>query len=224
MHCVAEYVLFKGVVYYTMKRYLYLAGLLLLCLTQAAFPLDKEKTKKRIIKKFDSIDNFSAEFQQDFHWKVLDKHQQREGTMVMAKPDRFFIEMEEMTIVCDGKQVWRYVPENKQAILSPLKRSPEIPSINRFVFNFGKNYTIEALQEKGKHYILHLTPHIEGMSINNLKIWVDKKELLLRKINYSDDNQNENTYTLKHLKINQPVEQSQFTFTVPDGVELFKTD
>jgi chaperone LolA len=198
--------------------------LVLLAVPPAVLGLDKEKTKKKIIKKFSSINNFSAEFSQDFHWKVLDKHQSREGKIIMAKPQKFRIEMEEMTMVCDGKQVWRYTPETKQVLQSPLKHSPEIPSINRFIFNFEDNYTIEALQEKSKYYVLYLTPHLEGMAINNLEIWVDKKDLLLRRIHYFDDNQNENTYTLKHLQVNQPRDPARFTFTVPEGVEVFETD
>ena len=67
-------------------------------------------------------------------------------------------------------------------------------------------------------YIIKLTPR-SGGSVKSAKLWVDKNEDLIRKINIVT-NESSNTYSLKNISLDTGLSPSKFSFTPPEGVEV----
>jgi chaperone LolA len=169
------------------------------------------------------VTDFSADIRQSFFWKVLNQHQEMEGTLRMKKPEKFYISFKDVVMVSNGTAVWRYTPETNQVLKSAAAASPEIPRLSDLIFDFAKNYRIERIEEtKKKLLILWLLPQREMPNVNALRVWVDTRDWLIRELRYHDDSENETIYQLRNIKVNQGLKDGVFDYKVPEGVEVFE--
>ena len=67
-------------------------------------------------------------------------------------------------------------------------------------------------------YVIKLSPR-SGCSVKSAKIWIDKNEYLIRKINVVTT-ESTNTYSLKDISLDAGVSSSKFSFSPPAGVEV----
>ena len=51
-------------------------------------------------------------------------------------------------------------------------------------------------------------------------MWIDKRLYLVRQVEYRNIHEDVTTFVLSDLKVNKRVKADQFTFHVPNGVEL----
>ena len=79
-------------------------------------------------KRLASYKTFSARFEKQFYWAVLDKYRSREGRIYLRRPNRFRIELEGGdVVVADGESVWSYVVHNGQVVISPYEAEIKTP-------------------------------------------------------------------------------------------------
>jgi outer membrane lipoprotein-sorting protein len=94
-------------------------------------------------------------------------------------------------IVCDGRTLWIYLPENKQVILSdvseffePSRFDPARGRAVNFLQGLGsisKDFTIvfgDRMTDQAGNYILELTPRRSSATIQKLFITVNRESLL----------------------------------------------
>ena len=207
-----------------MKKLSFSLSLLIIFLfCSSASAITSEKLAAKVEEKYRSIKDLSMNFTKTLKSEIFETQRETKGKMYLKNPDKFRIETKEEIIVTDGKFLWTYSEQNEQVIKSRLDRSKNIFKPNQYLSNFREEYkaklTGEEKIDKTKCYKLVLTPKKEDSFITKMIIWIDKKNLLAKKLEYQDSNDNQVTLVFDHIKINKGIKDSKFVFKAPEGVE-----
>jgi chaperone LolA len=182
-----------------------------------------ERLALQVEEKYRSIKDLSMNFTKTLKSEIFESQKKVKGMMYLKNPDKFRIETEDETIVTDGKFLWSYSEQNEQVIKSRLDKSKNIFKPNQYLSNFRKEYRAKLTGEerigKARCHVLTLTPKEKDLFITRMTIWVDEKNLLARKIEYQDLNDNQITLLLDHIKTDKGIKDSKFVFKAPAGVE-----
>ena len=177
----------------------------------------------QVERKYRSLKSLSMDFIKMVRSDVFETESKVKGKMILKNPDKFKIQTKAETIVCDGKFVWTYSVENKQVIKNLVGRSENLFWPNQYLSNFRSEYIprLEGEEKinRTKCFKLLLSPKKEDVFIKRMTIWVNKKNLLARKLEYKDSNDNEVTLIFQRIKTNRRIKDSEFIFQVPPGVE-----
>ena len=207
-----------------MKKFSFSLVLLIIFLfSSAALAITSEELATKVEEKYRSIKDLSMNFTKTLESEIFETQKETKGQMYLKNPEKFRIETKDEIIVTDGKFLWTYSEQNEQVIKSRLDRSKNIFKPNQYLSNFRKEYKAELTGEekinKTKCYKLVLTPKKEDPFITKMIIWIDKKSLLAKKLEYKDSNDNQITLVFDKIKINKGIKDSKFVFEAPEGVE-----
>lgn len=174
-------------------------------------------------KRLSDYKTFSARFEKQFYWAVLDKRRNREGRIYLRRPDRFRIELQGGdVVVADGQSVWSYVKRNGQVVVSPYEGEVQTPW--EVFFDYAERYTPIAVEEselQGRScYLVVMAPESEVSVVEQMRIWVDRKKWLLLQVEQLEANGNLTTYLLRDHRTNKKIADEVFAFEVPEGVEV----
>lgn len=182
-----------------------------------------EELAQQVEKKYKSLSDLSLDFTKVTKSEIFENQKKIKGKMYLKNPDKFRTETEDEIIVTDGQFLWNYSEENQQVIKNRLDKSKNTFKPNQYLSNFRSEYKTELTGEekvdKVKCYKLKLTSKKDDLFITKMTIWVDKKSLLAKKLEYQDSNDNQVTLVFDHMKINQGISDSRFVFKTPPGVE-----
>jgi len=182
-----------------------------------------EELASQVEKKYKSLSDLSMDFTKVMGSEIFEAQTKIKGRMYLKNPDKFRTETADEVMVTDGVTLWTYSEENKQVIKDKLDRSKKIFKPNQYLSDFRAEYRVELKGEekvnKVNCYKLELTPQKEDLFITKMTIWIDKKTLLAKKLEYWDSNDNQITLTFDRIKINQGMDDSKFVFKSPPGVE-----
>ena len=213
--------------------------LLTLMVLDTAFAVDVKEISSSFRKKYESMKNFSADFEQTTI--VADKKRVSRGKLNFQKPNLLRQEYfdpaapENMTqlIVADGKIIWAYTPVinqvTKQNLMQDEDRMELLPGFGRSLENVEENYSLnlvaDELAEKSGIHVVELTP--KGQSANPnavfdvLRVWIRDEDSALVQFMYKDK-KNEMTFILsfKNVRSNENLDESTFKFETPKGVQV----
>ncbi len=177
----------------------------------------------KVQKKYDTVHDASVRFTEHVRFGVMNTEQTFTGRFLMKKGGMYRIEGEEQTIVTDGHSVWTYSRENHQVVVDVYKEDPKSFSPDKVLVNVPKNYFATLLpgeESKDESAVLKLTPRDEKSQIKWMKVWINRSDWLMRKIQIQDISENLTTYTLSDIRLNTNLQDSLFRFTAPEGVEV----
>ena len=192
----------------------------------AAFGQSGDQIIAMVQKRLASYKTFSARFEKQFYWAVLDKYRSREGRIYLRRPNRFRIELEGGdVVVADGKAVWSYVVHNGQVVISPYEA--EIKTPWEVFFDYTERYVPIAVEEsalRGRScYLLIMEPENKASVIEQMRVWVDPRRGFLLQVEQHEANGNRTAYVLRDHRVNRRIDGEIFTFEVPEGVEVLDT-
>ena len=177
----------------------------------------------KVEEKYRSLKSLSMDFIKITRSEIFETESKIKGKMILKNPDKFKIQTKAETIVCDGKFIWTYSVENKQVIKNLVNRSENLFWPNQHLSNFRSDYVPrlegEEKVNRTKCFKLLLSPKKDSVFIKRMTIWVDKQNLLAKKLEYKDSNDNEVTLIFQHIKTNRKIKDSEFIFQAPPGVE-----
>jgi len=202
-------------------------GLILLAANNSA--LSKKKITARQIlenvhQKVESIRTLVADFEETFHWVMIDEKQTFSGKLFIGEGDKFRLQTAEQVIVSDGKTLWTYDAGKKQVLIDNVNQSGDDLLPRRLLLKFQKNYQASLLNEEtidGRPcYVLELVSKSEDVFIPKMTVWIDTQTWLTKKLRYEDVNQNVTTYRLRKIKINQKIPEEIFHYKIPLNVQV----
>jgi outer membrane lipoprotein carrier protein len=206
------------------KIAVFMAVLVLTFETEAA---DLSEVTKGIQKTYEKINDLKAKFVQKVTYKTIGRTQKDEGVVNFKKPDKMKWEYSSgELVVCDGKNLWFYIPDEKRVIKADLKTAFSTSTPSNFLSGMGKlteDFKISIKSSQKDITCLNLDPKTPIENLKELVICVDKKEFLVRSSTVVDNLGNETEIEFKEIQVNRGIEDKEFEFKVPQGAEVIES-
>ena len=228
----------------------------LLFLAMTALPAlaaDKTAALKDVVaaleKGYATLQDVQADFSQRTTIAAIKKEQRGSGEVLLKRPAsstamfRFNYTKPKQQIVSNGRQVWFYLPENRQVMVSQVSE----------MFKGGNNIALSYLtglghvsrdfsiafagekRDKGGNYQLELVPHKPSPVLAKLQLTVSVeavehflKDGAVRDIFpivssvVFDITGNETRIDYSRARVNKGIDNGKFSFKIPKGVEVIK--
>lgn len=215
----------------TRTRYIFAAALLSALALALALPMraaaagdDAQELLAKLQDRYKSVRDASVTFSQHVLFGVTKSESSFRGSFVMKKGNKYRLELEDQTIVTDGKSLWSYSKANNQVIINVYREDPKSFSPDKVLVSVPDNYVAAIVGAEtyraSETTILKLTPKAKRGSLRWMKIWVDREDELMRKIQVFDAGENTITYELDEILLNTGVADSRFEFVPPPKAEV----
>lgn len=219
----------------------------------SAQPARAEAQLKAVIatveQSYNSLSDLQANFSQRTYMASMKREQKGAGTLSIKKKTkgaamfRFDYTKPRQLIVSDGSTVWYYLPDNRQVMVSDLKRLFEggqgvtlnyLTGIGRI----SRDFTISPLKEgrdaKG-NYLLELIPKTPSQNLAKLELTVAAEAVaaylkkgsirntfpVLTSVIY-DQMGTKTTIDFSKVRVNRGLPASLFQFKIPAGTEIVR--
>jgi chaperone LolA len=183
-----------------------------------------EDVLQRVRDRYDQITDARLYFTQMVTMALAGIEQKVSGTLYLKKPNMYRLELPERTVVTDGKTVWSYSVPNKQVLIDRFKLTPGSLTPEQILTGAPEDFSSTLLDPErvgdSKTIVVKLTPRNDASLIESLKLWVDDQSWLIKKVELIDVNEKKTEYLVRDIKTNTGLPDSQFTYEVPDGVEV----
>ena len=171
------------------------------------------------------VKGISADFTQDtFNAKgVVQQH--NEGVLKAQEPNRFYwktVEPYPQEIVTDGKTLWVYDPDLAQVAIKPFEENYSRTPAMLFAGNaavISQQFTVEKLGDVAEGFRL-LPKNKQGDLFESLEMTFEKNIPVSMTIR--DAMQQKTTIYFSKVSINPAINDSQFRFVPPAGVEVLQ--
>ncbi len=183
-------------------------------------------------KRYASVQAVSAEFQQSYRAPGID--QVESGSLLMKKPGLMRWEYrapEPKLFVADGRNTYLYTPEDRQVLVSPLTAAEIHSTPLQFLLGQGDillSFAAVPETEFGPKFVgstmLRLTPRKREPEYAFLVLECDQKSYDLRRIIIREVSGNTSEFVLSNLVANIKIDNKQFQFKIPRGVEVVHLD
>jgi len=231
-------------------------AMVLLMLTMVSAPVwaaEKKASLKDVVaaleKGYASLQDVQADFVQKTVIAGINREQKGSGELFLKKPAstaamfRFNYAKPKQQIVSNGKQVWFYLPENKQVMVSPVADMFKggnsialnyLTGLGHVSRDFSASFAREP-QDKNGNYQLELLPKSPSPVLAKLQLTVsgaavehfmrdnsvqDIFPVIASVIHDAGGNQTRIDYS--RVRVNKGLANSRFSFKVPPGVEVIK--
>jgi chaperone LolA len=185
---------------------------------------DASEILSKVRYRYSSVKDATVRFTQHVRFGVTKSEQSFGGTFRMRKGNQYRIELDQQTIVTDGKSVWSYSAANNQVVIDRFKDDPHSYTPDRILVDLPENSVSTLLGRDtigGRECsILKMTPKDAKSTVVWIKLWVDRSEWLAKKIQVLDIGENFTTYTIGSIAINTALPDSVFRYSPPPGAEV----
>ena len=181
----------------------------------------------KLRKKYDKTATLSAAFTQTTVFAVSKARQSSQGTIALAKGNRYRIAYDDRVIVCDGATVWSWSKGNGQVVVDRFREDPNGLTPERLLAKLPEEYTPSLLAPESiadvEVEVVKMTPSApskSGKQLRWLKLWIDEDRMSVVRLQTSDLAGNETTYDLRETAMDRGLPDSTFRFTPPPGAEV----
>jgi outer membrane lipoprotein carrier protein len=222
----------------------------------AAFPApaaEKQVALKDVVasleKGYATLQDVQADFSQKTVIAGIKKEQRGNGEVLLKRPGsatamfRFNYAKPKQQIISNGKQVWFYLPDNKQVMVSPVtdmfKGSNNIAlsyltglgHVSRdFDITFAReqrdrngNFQIELVPKKPSPVLSKLQLSVSAEAVERFLQDGEVKDIFpVASSVVFDAGGNETRIDYSHARVNKGIDNAKFTFSIPKGVEVIK--
>ena len=178
----------------------------------------------KVEKKIMSLGEFSVHFEMRFEADGTDDIQQLEGTLYWDGEHCFRMQTPQQVIVSDGETLWMYdTIENQVLIYDPNDGIP-ILTPRQLLYEYSEGYRIEKI-EKTEYAemtcdLLYMLPKEPTDPTRSVKVWVDRKERLTRKLLTEDLVGNITIFEFENFDCESEIPEDIYHFDPPAGVEI----
>jgi outer membrane lipoprotein carrier protein len=181
-------------------------------------------------KKYDTVRDFSADFQHIYTGGVLRKQLSERGRLFIKKPGKMrweYTAPDKKTFVSDGVKIYSYMPADRQVIVSSMPKSAQATTPALFLTGQGnivRDFTVsEATVPKAMPAgtrTLKLVPKTPQADFESLLLSLDPTLLVLRGLESVDAQGGTSSFLFTNLKENVGLADKDFAFTMPRGVDV----
>jgi outer membrane lipoprotein carrier protein len=226
---------------------------LVLLLCTAVLAADRPAVLKDVVaaleKGYAGLQDVQADFTQRTTIAGINREQKGNGEVLLKRPAsatamfRFDYAKPKQQIISNGRQVWFYIPENRQVMVSPvaemfkggnsiaLSYLTGLGHVSRdFDVSFAKeprdrngNYQLVLVPKKPTPVLAKLQLTISAEVVTRFLKEGDVQDLfpVLSSVVY-DAGGNQTRIDYSRVRVNKGIDSNRFTFKVPAGVEVVK--
>jgi len=131
--------------------------------------------------------------------------------------------------VTDGTTMWVWSKSDNQVVISTGvgQGGGNMTQLLDDLNKLGELFTVELMSSAAgpeqRSYVLSLTPKQEN-SVQRIELRVSRKHFSVEKVKTIDGFGNEVELSFSHVKTNIEIPDSRFSFDVPSGAEVVRTD
>lgn len=182
---------------------------------------NKEEVFKQLKDKFDNLNTLNLKFK----YKLSENSNENiEGTIRAKKGNKYYLNLGERILVCNGKEIWNYSIEEKTVMLSKFNKNIKELSVEDVFFNLINNskpisYSKSIKNNKLNSLLLSINDNYkEKYKISEIKLNLDEKKNLvsLELI----EGKSSKFWEIIDFDYNPDLKDTEFTFNAPKDVEI----
>jgi outer membrane lipoprotein carrier protein len=212
-------------------------------------PAELKDVVSSLEKGYSTLQDVQADFSQKTIITSIGKEQRGNGEVFLKRPGsstamfRFNYNKPKQQIVSNGKQVWFYLQDNKQVIVSNVADMFKggnaialtyLTGLGQVSRDFNISFAKEQRDKAGNYQIV-LTPKKPSAVLSKLQLTISSAAVdsflkdgtvkdifpIVSSIVF-DSGSNETRIDYSRSKVNKGIDNSRFNFKVPSGVEVIK--
>jgi outer membrane lipoprotein carrier protein len=174
---------------------------------------------------------FTARFFQTSTLKALDITETASGSMTVKRPGMMrwvYEKPDKQVIVTDGKQLWIYRPADNQVTVGSAptffgdgKGASFLSNIQSVRKSF--HVTLEKMNAS-QEYVLKMVPVDKTYDLSSVLLVVSSDMFDIVEVVTYNSYDDETRIELSNIQMEQNLDDAQFKFTIPQGVEVVKMD
>ena len=146
------------------------------------------------------------------------------GILSAKKGNKYRMDLGSRLIICNGKTIWNYSPEDNKTVISSYEANSQQISLEDIFFSFIDIFEpieIKAVvNSRGRNsYMLKLKPKSESKHFRMIKevnIWVDRRNYSLQSFQVIEEGQTL-SWRISKLKTKEKFTDDLFEFQIPKG-------
>jgi len=179
--------------------------------------------------RYEGLDAFCAEFEQERIVPLLNQTTRSAGTLCQMRPGYFLMDFSDPAgdrVVSDGESLWIYYPsmDEDQVIRTRLGGAGG-------TFDFHAEFLEDPTHRfdaryLGTHTVTGRTTHVisleprEAVAYEEAKIWLEEERGLIRKVEIVEENESLRRVVLSDIRIEPGLEPGRFSFEPPPGAQV----
>lgn len=156
---------------------------------------------------------------------LKEKPQTSKGSLKICKGSKIRLELGDMTLIADGKTLWRCSKKHKQVTIENLAGKDVPADLFRMVKQYRKEFgDISAQTGNGKMkncWRVHFINPKNGKKLKEIKFWLRKKNLEPVKLYFQDYNGSETTYEITKYSKAGRLSEKTFQFEPDKNTRIF---
>lgn len=186
-----------------------------------------EALARALQQRYQGIRDFSADFVHTYRAGVLRTQTTERGTVSIKKPGLMrwvYTTPEKKEFVSDGRQVYSYLPADRQVIVTALPTADQATTPALFLAGKGdiiRDFTAAAAEASiPGTAALKLTPRREEPEYAYLVVALNPATLQIRGLTTRDRQGADSTLIFNNLQENRGIPDKEFVFRIPRGVDV----
>lgn len=180
-------------------------------------------------KKYDRVNDFSADFVHSYRGGVLKQQATERGRMMVKKPGKMrwdYTAPEKKSFVSDGHKMYSYLPKDRQVIVGTVPVQDQAATPVLFLTgkgNIARDYAVvfdKVAEAPAGSIALRLTPKKREAEYDWLTLVVEPGSLNLQMLITVDPQGGRSAFTFSNLKENVGLADNLFVFKMPRNVDL----
>ncbi|WP_320175635.1 outer membrane lipoprotein chaperone LolA [Maridesulfovibrio sp.] len=179
-----------------------------------------------IQKSYDSIKTFKADFTQTLTNAASKEQDLRSGKITFKQPSLLrweSVKPEPELLIVGESVVWDYFPEDELALKYRTQQLFNSKTMIKFISGQAKleeDFVVENQGEDNGLIKLKLLPLEPETGMVLAFAWIDPEKKMMRKVLVVDFYGNGNEVSMDNIEIDPEVDDAQFQFTPPEGVNV----
>jgi outer membrane lipoprotein carrier protein len=183
-------------------------------------------------RRYAGVQSISAKFQQIYRAPGIE--QVESGVLLMRKPGLMrweYREPEVKLFIADGRNTYLYTPEDRQVLVRALDANELRSTPLRFLLgqgdilrDFEASWEKEFKPKVEATLLIRLIPRSPDSEYAYVVLESDERTFDLRRIVVREPSGNYSEFTLTDVMTNVKIDNKQFQFKVPKGVEVIQVD
>jgi len=203
-----------------------IAALLALAQTQGAAPDAATAVARRVQRHYERIRDFSATFAQTSTYPTFGNVKKATGKVFLKKPVLLRWQYDDgRLIVLDGKELWNWNPEDKEAQVKRGFGEDQVPP--EFAFLFGKGKLLDRFAAQSvprpdglpEGSAIELVPRKPSADVQKILFVVDKTGQVLASV-LTNGQGDVNQLVFSEVKMNSGLPDSLFRFEPPKDAHV----